>query len=159
VQLKPRPTGVTILAALVVLAGLISIVFGVLFLVAVVAFLESAFLLANGIVDLLLAMGYWRGSGWAWTLGIASGVINAVGSIIQIGAGLSASIPGILLSIITVYYLTRPSVRAFFGHLPYSGRTLPMVPAMTASTDARACRSSQLLPSGSNFCKTCGTTQ
>lgn len=62
-----------------------------------------------------LAIGYLGGSRWAWMLGIVFGTINLAGSTVEIVIGLLPNILGIVLSIVTIYYLTRPHVRAFFG--------------------------------------------
>ena len=108
-NVKKRPTGITILAVL-------QIIFGVLFLlgavgmfliasIADVADLEDAIgedapdwivdnfalafgvlgvvFLIIGIVGLVLGYGYLKGIGWAWTVGIIFAVLGIIGDIIE----------------------------------------------------------------------------
>ena len=166
-QLKPRPIGVTFLAILAILAGILSVVFAIP-LLAIFA-LASSLLLVNGIVDFVLAIGYLGGNSWAWVLGIAFGAINILGSIIEIVAGLSNNILGIIFSIITIYYLTRPHVKAFFGRshsiasttLPTTlGSSTSMVSSSTMFPTGGKCRNCGAnIPAGATLCQDCGTIQ
>ena len=166
-QPKPRPTGVTLLAILAILAGVFSLAFGVLLLTANAP--ASALLLVNGIVDFVLAIGYLGGSGWAWLLGIVFGAINIVGSIVEIVAGLSNNILGIIFSIVTIYYLTRLHIKVFFGKGFLRGSVTASTPLgsqmskdlpLTMSSVARACKNCRAtVPAGASFCHNCGTVQ
>ena len=132
-------------------------------------FLAFALLLVNGLVSFALAIGYLDGGGWAWTLGIIFGLINIVGSVVEILVGLPISIVGIIFSAVIIVYLTRPSVRAFFGRgLPMtlasqSGQSaLPMASGLTSwkSSMARPCQQcGAIIPAGAGFCRACGTVQ
>lgn len=167
-QPNPRPTGVTILAVLAAIAGIISLFIGILLLVAV-AILASALLVANGVTDFVLAIGYMDGSGWAWMLAMIFGAVNIVGSIIEIAIGLSNNVLGIVISVITILYLTRPKVKAFFGRGPQIApgglsieSVLPMAtrPAPTSPSIARRCvKCGDMISPGAGFCRTCGTVQ
>jgi hypothetical protein len=168
VQLRPpRPTSVTVLAILSFLAANLSFFLGaVSLLISILAF---ALFVLVGILDLVLAMGYLSGNGWAWTLGLALGIINIAVSIAEIAVGLSNPILGLILSIITVYYLTRPRVRVFFGKGFSRGSvTMPTSMGSEISKDstplmssvARACKNCRApIPAGASFCNNCGTIQ
>ncbi len=158
-QLKPRPTGVTVLAVLAILAGIFSLVFGVLVLAT--SLLASALLLANGIFDFVLAIGYLGGNGWAWILGI-----NIVGSFIEIALRVSNNFIGIIFSIITIYYLSRVHVKVFFGKgLSPGSVPLPTPVGSLTSTGSNSkigikCRNcGASLPTGATFCRDCGAIQ
>ena len=163
-QLKPRPTGVTVLAVLAILAGIFSIAFGVLLLAT--SLLASALLLANGIFDFVLAIGYLGGNGWAWILGIVFGAINIVGSFIEIALRVSNNIIGIIFSTITIYYLSRVHVKVFFGKALSPGSVpLPTPVSSLMSTGSNSklgmkCRNCGAgLHAGATFCQDCGTIQ
>jgi ribosomal protein L40E len=169
-QVRPRPTGVTLLAILSTISGIFSLVLAALLLVAG-ALLASVLLVASGVVGFFLAIGYLDGSGWAWMLGIAFGTINIVGLAVEIALGLSNSILGVILSGVTIFYLTRPGVRGFFGR----GTRPPMFPggqsdqtvlatatnsATKTSSIARPCQKcGAMIPPGAGFCRACGTVQ
>lgn len=134
---KERPLGVTILAILEAIGGIICFA-GILFiglivetltsfagvtghgigiirsLMGIVALIFAIILLIFGLISFLLAYGLWIGKGWAWTLAF-------IFSIIGILLGL-ASLPGgiitILINALILYYLTRPYVKEFFGKAP-----------------------------------------
>jgi multisubunit Na+/H+ antiporter MnhG subunit len=129
---KQRPTGVTILAVLQVLGGLIFFGLGVL-LMAVAgliglagltdttvfpAFIGSAIIgiigiimLVIGILGFAVAYGYWNGLGWSWTLGVAITVIGVIISIPSLPQG----IIGLAIEALIIYYLTRSNVKSWFG--------------------------------------------
>jgi 4-amino-4-deoxy-L-arabinose transferase-like glycosyltransferase len=167
VQLRPRPTGVTVLAVLAVLAGIFSVASGVL--LSAISPLASVLLLANGIFDFVLAIGYLGGNGWAWVLGIVFGVINIAGSFIEIAIRLSSNIIGIIISIITIYYLTRPHVKVFFERGPtLASANLPTALGSSMSTSSNSamlpivvkCRNcGASIPAGAMLCRDCGTIQ
>lgn len=130
-QVKQRPTGVTILAVLQILGGLIFFGLGVL-LMAVAgliglagltdttvfpAFIGSAVIgiigvvmLVIGVLSFAVAYGYWNGLGWSWTLGIAITVIGILMSIPSLPQG----IIGLAIEALILYYLTRPYVKTWF---------------------------------------------
>lgn len=124
---KTRPTGVTIIAILEALGGIIMLLFG-LGMVALgtfvaipggmmpgvlgmmAGFLGFVFIII-GVLSLIFAWGLWTGQSWAWTLtlvfailGVIFGLLSLPGSIIQI-----------IIQVIIIYYLFRPNVKAFFG--------------------------------------------
>jgi hypothetical protein len=134
---KNRPTGVTVIGVLQILAGLGSLGFG--FILAVTyAFLGSVLaggsegvtfsagfggflvvagaiiggiLVLIGIVDLVVAYGVFKGKGWAWMLCIIFAVISMVFGILTFPVGIIT----ILFNALIIYYLTRRNVKEYFG--------------------------------------------
>jgi lysylphosphatidylglycerol synthetase-like protein (DUF2156 family) len=120
-----RPVGVTIIAVLDALAGLLLLLgggtmfgyssmmglyggplasyhglltaFGVLFVVV-------------GLVTMFLAWGVWTGAGWAWTAAL---VIAVLSSVLHL---LSFNVVSLAINVIVVVYLMQPSVKLYFGH-------------------------------------------
>ncbi len=117
----PRPTGITILAILEVLGGLALLLGG-----AGLAFLGTfvgsglaaglgGVLFILGVLSFVVAYGLWNGRPWAWTVALALSVINIITSGVSIASGITSSIVGLVISLIIIYYLTRPHVRVYFG--------------------------------------------
>lgn len=114
-----RPTGVSILAILAFLQGLLLLAGGAALMVlgpgmfplpgtsalpAVFLAAIGGFLALIGLLYFLVGWGFWNGAEWAWLLGIVLAVIGLLGFPI-----------GTLISIVILYYLTRPRVKRFFG--------------------------------------------
>jgi uncharacterized membrane protein HdeD (DUF308 family) len=109
---KHRPLGVTIIAILLVLAGVISLVGGLILLIILVGFV----FLALGIAYLVMAYGLWKGKGWAWTISLILSVIGIITGIVYITQdNLAGGIASIIINGVIIYYLYRPNVKAFFG--------------------------------------------
>jgi membrane protein YdbS with pleckstrin-like domain len=79
-QKQSRPRGVTIIAILIIIAGVLSLLVGI-GLVAIGPFIThpvlglvfavfAAISLALGVADLVMAYGLWKGKGWAWTISL-----------------------------------------------------------------------------------------
>jgi len=64
-----------------------------------------------GIVDLVIAYGLFKGSGWAWMLCLIFAVISIVFGILTFPVGIIV----IIFDALIIYYLTRPNVKEFFG--------------------------------------------
>jgi hypothetical protein len=71
--------------------------------------------LALAIILLVLVYGLWTGEHWSWTLGIVIGVIDLLSNLVSLAFEFPRSVVGILLSLLFLYYLTRPKVRAYLG--------------------------------------------
>jgi len=126
---KNRPSGITVLAALEILAGIAYLLSSIALLVAgaiipmteLPAFLGAmagAFgfcLLILALVSFLLAYGLFTGKGWAWFWSLVFGVIGVLVALVEATASLSSAITPIVLHLIVIYYLTRSYVKAFFG--------------------------------------------
>jgi hypothetical protein len=125
-----RPMGVTILAVLAAIVGVLS-------LLGALALLGGGALIAGagggmfagafglfGIITLVLAVlyfafayGAWTLKPWAWTLGIVSQVVSIVLSILSIlgGQSVTSQLIGLVISLVILYYLDTPDVRRAFG--------------------------------------------
>jgi hypothetical protein len=133
-----RPVGVTILAVIAIIYGIFSLLLALLGLlgsalvasgVAASAIPYNAGTLAYatisdavlGLLFLAFGSGAFRLKGWAWTTGVVAlvlyGVYQIAGVVIQ---GFSASkivvaVITIVIALLLLWYLFRPSVRAAFG--------------------------------------------
>ena len=137
---KPRPTGVTIIAILNIISGIIMLIGGV-GLAAVGSILPTlttvdpnaggqmavagllgvggaavgGILIILGIISFIVAWGLLKGKSWAWTVTVVLSVISIVIGIISIVGGNFGSIINIIIAGIIIYYLYRPHVKAYFG--------------------------------------------
>jgi hypothetical protein len=80
------------------------------FLVGGLMGIVSVVMMVVGIIDFLVAYGYWKGRGWAWTVGFVFAVLGLMLGLISLPGGMVR----ILLDGLIVYYLTRPYVKRFF---------------------------------------------
>lgn len=143
---RQRPFGVTLLAILEILVGIIYL-FGALgsFLLAAVIDVQEiidqlgqefpmeiveaipSFFAIVGIALLIMAIlwfvvayGYLKGRGWAWTLSVVLLVISILFSVVSgiltfsLG-GLASMLVGIAIPVIVLVYLFQPKVKAWFG--------------------------------------------
>jgi hypothetical protein len=126
-----RPTGITILAVLAAIGGVLSILGGIALIglggVAGATTGQAALfgmgaifgliLLASGIASLAFAYGAWTLQPWAWTLGIALQIISLALSVLTIisGGDLAGQIISIAIAAIILYYLWQPGIKAVFG--------------------------------------------
>ena len=132
-----RPFGVTLLAALQILLGILELLGGAA--LAIVTFVlpdmfphvrffasRSMFsglgLVAFALVDFILAYGLWKGKGWAWVGSLIFAVIGLVFSALslfmrpRLGEGVS-----LILDLVILYYLMQPRVQSYFGKGKVSG--------------------------------------
>jgi uncharacterized membrane protein (DUF2068 family) len=75
----------------------------------------GAVILILGILYLAVGIGFFGGKRWAWNLGIIVSVIGIVLDIIQMIGGNYGSVLSLIISLLIIYYLTRPHVKVFFG--------------------------------------------
>ena len=125
-QEKTRPLGVTIIAILIVISGVLILLVGI-GLVAIGPIIGLVFVafgaisLAVGIAYLVMAYGLLKGKGWAWTLSTIVLIIGIILEVISIprtiasGSSLSGDIISIAISAFILYYLYRPHVKSYFG--------------------------------------------
>lgn len=133
--MNQRPTGVTILAILAFVGGILSIL-GALALLGLGGFLAGAgfgglavffgiYALVWGALALWIGWGFWQLRPSAWRWGIILMVVGAVITLIQIPLGYSGGIASAAISIAidlaVIYYLTTPAVRAAFGQSTSGG--------------------------------------
>jgi len=136
-----RPLGVAILAVLDIIAGILAALVGLLSVIAggfLWAYLETfigppgtiggflgaivtavgVVILVVGAISVVLGWALWGGKEWARILFIILSVIGILFGLLvlfaAIGAGGLIGIVIIAINGIVIYYLTRPSVKAFF---------------------------------------------
>ena len=137
---KSRPTGVTIIAILNIISGIIMLVGGfglaaissilptmttidpnaggqmaVAGLLGVGGVAIGGILIILGIISFIVAWGLLKGKSWAWSVTIILSIISIVIGIVSLVAGSFGSIVNIIIAGIIIYYLYRPHVKAFFG--------------------------------------------
>ena len=108
---KQRPLGVTLIAILTAIGGLIFLASGLFLLIIGIGII----LLALGIAYLVMAYGLWIGRGWAWTITLILSAIGIVVAIVSIAADPIGAIIRIIIPGVVIYYLYRPNVKAYFG--------------------------------------------
>lgn len=142
-EIKKRPTGVTVIAVLVIIGGILLLLAGIGGVAVGSLFISSqiiglgfviigAIILAVGIGYLVVSYGLLKGKRWSWTITVVLlfiGIAIDVASIIIFGyfainmdtssflTTNSGSIAGIIISVIILYYLYRPHVKSYFGKL------------------------------------------
>jgi hypothetical protein len=141
-EIKKRPTGVTVIAILVIIGGILLLLAGIG--VVVVGSLSisqiiglgfviiGAIILAVGIGFLVVSYGLLKGKRWSWTITVILlfiGIAIDVASIIIFGyftfnmdtssflINNSGSIASIIISVIILYYLYRPHIKSYFGKI------------------------------------------
>jgi hypothetical protein len=123
---RKRPLGVTIVAILMIINGIILIAGGIggvtvggLMGIPLIG-VASGVLIALGIAALIVAWGLIKGKGWAWIVTVILSIISIIMSIIAIVGGNFASIINLVISGAILYYMYRPQVKAYFGRTSLS---------------------------------------
>ncbi|HET7581385.1 MAG TPA: DUF2127 domain-containing protein [Candidatus Limnocylindria bacterium] len=125
-----RPTGITVLAILSFIGGVLAIFAG-LALVGLSGAIAAAaggggglatilglLLLVFGVLELILGYGFWTLKPWAWSMGVAlqaAGIVLDVIQFINNGSQLVSVIISIAISAAIIWYLFQPHVKAAFG--------------------------------------------
>lgn len=174
---KQRPAGVTVLAILSFIQGIVAIVGG--FLVAAVlasvggggpetaAFFAicSGVIILIGLIDFILGYGLWILAPWAWTVSVIFAILGLINFPI-----------GTIISIIILIYLFKPEIKAVFGKgppiaypTPYgyppppygpppTGPAYQPPPAPPAPPQARTCKNcGASVAAGQMICPNCGS--
>ncbi len=124
-----RPTGVTILAVVAAIGGLLSLLGGLSLLglgavfaaytgLGGLAALFGLIIIVLGVAELALAYGFWGLRSWAWTWGItieAVGVVIALVELVLGYGGISGFVVGLVVAGIVIYYLNMPDIRKAFA--------------------------------------------
>ena len=126
-----RPTGITILAILSAIGGVLAILGGIALIglggIGAASTGEAAFFglgvvfgilsLALGIASLAFAFGAWTLQPWAWSLGIIIQGANIIFAVVAVigGSSIANQIIGIAIAAIILYYLMQPNIKAAFG--------------------------------------------
>jgi hypothetical protein len=119
-----RPTGITILAILSAIGGVLGLFGGFVVLGLGATILGGAgvvlalAILALAALSLALAWGFWTLQPWAWPLGVVIQAANIVLAIVQFAAadtGIVSTIISIAIAGAILYYLNQPTIKALFG--------------------------------------------
>jgi hypothetical protein len=134
---EEKPLGVDLLAIVMVISGIFAVFSGIDALyfasflksvapintavsgtfgaVATYSAIWGSIILALGIGSFMVAYGLFHGRSWGWSGAVALAIIGIVIPIMNMMAGYWPSIFTLILSIIVLYYLSRPQVKAYFG--------------------------------------------
>lgn len=149
-QKPPRPTGVTILAILDLIGGVLAIIAGGTLaavggsgilgtlgygslLGGLVAVLGGA-ILVFGFLAVTVGYGLWSGKSWAWMVAIALYAIGALFSLGSLALGSYSSIISLAIYALVIWYLMKPHVKAYFGRGTPAQQTATMVQTAPATT-------------------------
>lgn len=72
-------------------------------------------MIAVGIASIIVAMGLFKGKGWAWTVSVILALIGIATSIASLAVGNFGGIANLVINGIILYYLFRPHVKTYFG--------------------------------------------
>jgi lysylphosphatidylglycerol synthetase-like protein (DUF2156 family) len=124
---KSRPIGVTIVAILMVITGII-LLSGGIFAVSSSAILSQfggplvavvigvgVFTIVLGVAHFVLAWGLFKGKGWAWIITVILAIISVILSIVSIASGGRTNIISLIISAVILYYMFRTEVKSYFG--------------------------------------------
>ncbi len=120
-----RPLGVTLLAALYILGGIVCILLGIgtgVLGTALFGALGSAIggviggvVVIIGLVEFAVAYGFLKGMKWSWWVAMVLYVLGLILSIVAIATGSIGAIIGLIIDAGLIYYMTRPTVKTWFG--------------------------------------------
>jgi lysylphosphatidylglycerol synthetase-like protein (DUF2156 family) len=120
-----RPLGVTVVAILQFLGGILLVLGGAalaalpqLVGLPLFGFLLGGlgvFLVVIGALALLVGWGLWTGKGWAWWLTVILQALNIVLSLALLALGELTAIVSLIIAAIILYYFFKPHVKAYFG--------------------------------------------
>jgi len=132
-----RPTGVTILAVLQIIGGILSLIFGVSSLLfgglmvasdaaantgaeidpGPILLVAGLVAIVSGLIGLIAGYGLFTLKGWGWTLALVFSVLNIIRSLLGMfqGGNVVGAIIGIVISGLIIYYLMTPTVKRAFG--------------------------------------------
>ena len=119
---KSRPLLITIIAILYFIAGVLGVLAGILLLVGGATVGELALggmtggiLVVMGLINLVIAGGFWNGWKAIWYLAVIFGFISIILFVVGLFATGGVSILGLIIQALLLYYMFRPNVKEFFG--------------------------------------------
>lgn len=140
--MSQRPVGVSIIAVLEALGGVLLFIFAAFFaalstagsflqdlietysasyipnigdLITAIALGLAAVFAIFGILAFVSAYGLWTGKGWAWYLSVILLVIGLLLSLLSIPGNPLGGIIGLVVGGLILWYFFKPYVKAFFG--------------------------------------------
>ncbi|MGY5873884.1 MAG: hypothetical protein RTV72_16675 [Candidatus Thorarchaeota archaeon] len=109
-----RPLGVTILAILQILGGLMMLVLGALATLAGLLFILFAIvgvaMAILGLLGLVVGFGLWGLKSWAWTWAMIVNILTIIFGLFN----LASNFVSIIISLIIVIYLNQPDIKRRF---------------------------------------------
>jgi hypothetical protein len=123
---QTRPQGLTLLAVMVAVAGVVTFLAGIAYVIvggsvgATIALgglgtVLAVLLLVNGFVDLAFAYGAWTLKPWGWTVGLIGAGLMIVTALLRIVDNPTSAVISIAISVAIIYYLNKSAVKAAFG--------------------------------------------
>jgi hypothetical protein len=115
-QKPPRPLGITFLAIIEILIGVVGLLVSVT-IIGVSALFSTIPVVGTliGSVGVVIGVGFLHGRGWAWTLGMIFTVLSILGAAYVAFIGIYQAGYALVFWIIMIIYLTRSHVKVFFG--------------------------------------------
>jgi lysylphosphatidylglycerol synthetase-like protein (DUF2156 family) len=118
-----RPRGVTLLAILAAISGLLAILGSIALMprfvgAGAVELVLAVVTLGFGLLYVVLAYGLWTLKPWAWTLGVGLSAGSIVLTIVNLTQGMQYPVGAIIsvaISAAVIYYLFTPGPRRAFG--------------------------------------------
>jgi uncharacterized membrane protein HdeD (DUF308 family) len=109
-----RPLGVTILAILQILGGLVMLVVGALATLAGLLFILFAIvgivMVILGLLGLVVGFGLWGLKSWAWMWAMIVNILSIIFGLFN----LQANFVSIVISLIIIIYLNQPDIKRRF---------------------------------------------
>src|ERR671917_530530 len=128
--IRHRPTGVTILGVLFVIAGAFTLLGGITALAqgsGSILTVLGAVLIPLGIASLIVAYGLFKAKSWAWFVAVVLSIIGLIVNVISLVTSNMGAIGGALVGIaingIVLYYLSRRNVRQYFAKVANARET------------------------------------
>ena len=120
---KDRPLLITLIAILYFVFGVLlvlggaAILFGGMTLPKFGALTTAVggVLLVVGLISIVIAGGFWNGWKAIWYLAVIFGIISLILDVVAIFFTGAASIIGMIIQALLLYYIFRPNVKEFFG--------------------------------------------
>jgi len=129
-QKPPRPIGITFLAIIEILIGVLGLLVSALIigfsallttlpaigtLASTVGLVIGGVFLFFSLIWLATGVGFLHGKGWAWTLGMIFTILSILGAAYVAFTGVYQAGYALVFWIIMIIYLTRSHVKVFFG--------------------------------------------
>lgn len=116
-----RPAGAVFLAILLLGWGLMVLIGGLVVLIlgprhsGSLATVMGIIFIASGLVYIALGIGCFLPRSWVWTVGVPVSIVSTMIGFISIPSSGAGAILHVIVSLIILYYLFRPNVKAWFG--------------------------------------------
>jgi hypothetical protein len=115
--MNQRPFGVTLIAILAIIVGVIGIVAGIPLLSVHAGIGLGILAIIVGVVNLVFGIGALQLKPWAWVLGVVLEIVALITAIVGViqNRSLWSEIISIVIAAVILYYLFTPHVQRAFG--------------------------------------------